>query len=83
MNDEDLFNNDKYLEDYEEEIDVEENRLDNRITQVKESISQYELRLKGYEWTGNGKKLRKKGDSSAGNNFINKIMVLLFIGKLN
>ena len=74
---EDLLDTPNSISQYDDDIDVEETKLANKSLQIKELISQFELRLYGYMWKGNADKYYYTGKSMMGDDSIQKIMLLL------
>lgn len=66
-----------YFIDDEREIDVSNNRLESKTFAIQNMISDFEYRLRGFNWKANGEKYIYKGNPLAGSKTIQKIILLL------
>jgi hypothetical protein len=62
---------------YEDSIDVSQNKLRDKATEIQKMISEYEYRLRGYVWESNGQNMYYQGNVLAGEMVIQKIILLL------
>lgn len=65
------------LDRYPDEVDVSQNRLESKTFEVQKLISEFEYRLLGYEWKSNGERMSFTGNPLAGNEVIQKVMIIL------
>jgi len=65
------------LRDLPDEIDISQNKLENKTFEIQKIISEFEYRLHGYMWKENGNKLSYDGNALAGEVVIQKIILLL------
>lgn len=61
----------------ENEIDVSNNKLENKTFGIQTMISDFEYRLRGFNWKSNGEKYVYCGNPLAGKKTIQKIILLL------
>lgn len=64
-------------DDYENEIDVSNAKLENKTFGLQSMISDFEYRIRGFNWKSNGDKYFYGGNPLAGKKTIQKIMLLL------
>lgn len=76
-NDNNFDNNKFLLDDYEREIDVGNTKLENKTFGIQSMISDFEYRLRGFNWKANGDKYVYSGNPLAGKKTIQKIILLL------
>lgn len=62
---------------YDDSIDVSQNKLKDKTTEIQKMISEYEYRLRGYLWESNGSNMFYQGNVLAGDSVIQKIILLL------
>lgn len=65
------------INQYEDEIDVSESKLENKTLRMQEMITQFEMRLLGFMWKSNGEKYYYTGDTLLGDKSIQDVMFLL------
>lgn len=65
------------LDNLPDEISVDEGKPDAEFTDIQKTISEFELRLIGYEWNKNGTKMVYTGNCLAGEDTIQKIITSL------
>lgn len=73
FDDDDLFMDD----DRENEIDVSNNKLESKTFAIQSIISDFEYRLRGFNWKANGDKYIYSGNPLAGKITIQRIILLL------
>lgn len=75
----DLINGDEtsFIDNYDDEIDVSENKLETKVMQMQQLISHFEYRLLGYMWKSNAEKYYYTGKPLMGDDSIQKVMLLL------
>ena len=62
---------------YDDMIDVSQNKLKDKTTEIQKIVSEYEYRLRGYVWDSNGTNMFYQGNVLAGDIVIQKIILLL------
>ena len=65
------------MEDFPDEINIEELKGKDRVSAIKSLVRSLELRLRGYEWNDKGTKFKYTGNALAGNSVISKAVGLL------
>lgn len=71
------FEDPNLLNNYEDTIDVSQNKLVNKSLEIQQLISHFEYRLLGYMWKSNAEKYYYTGKTLMGDESLQKVMLLL------
>ena len=71
------FDNINVINNYDDEIDVSETKLENKSMQIQQLISHFEYRLLGFMWKSNAEKYYYTGKTLMGDESVQKVMLLL------